>query len=80
MDADLQDDINVIDRVRRKIYWRAATSCYGVRNKRETDTFFKRTTAEGFYKFMKILGVDVVFNHADYRLMSRRALEAPFRV
>ena len=49
---------------------------YGVRNKRETDTFFKRTTALGFYRFMKALGVDVVYNHADYRLMSRRALEA----
>ena len=49
---------------------------YGVRNKRDTDTWFKRTTAEGFYKVMHLLGVDVVFNHADYRLMSQRALEA----
>ena len=48
---------------------------YGVRSKRETDTWFKRTTAEGFYKVMKTLGADVVFNHADYRLLSRRALE-----
>ena len=46
---------------------------YGVRNKRDTDTWFKRTTAEGFYKVMQLLGVDVVFNHADYRLMSKRA-------
>ena len=74
MDADLQDDINVIDRFVEK-YMEGCDVVYGVRNKRETDTFFKRTTAEGFYKFMKILGVDVVFNHADYRLMSRRALE-----
>ena len=74
MDADLQDDINVIDRFVEK-YMEGCDIVYGVRNKRETDTFFKRTTAEGFYKFMKILGVDVVFNHADYRLMSRRALE-----
>ena len=49
---------------------------YGVRNKRDTDTWFKRTTAEGFYKVMKLLGVDIVFNHADYRLMSQRALDA----
>ncbi|MFR7479028.1 MAG: glycosyltransferase, partial [Acutalibacteraceae bacterium] len=49
---------------------------YGVRNRRETDTLFKRTTAQGFYKFMRLLGADVVYNHADYRLMSRRALEA----
>ena len=74
MDADLQDDINVVDRFVEK-YMEGCDVVYGVRNKRETDTFFKRTTAEGFYKFMKILGVDVVFNHADYRLMSRRALE-----
>ena len=64
----------VIDRFVEK-YMEGCDVVYGVRNKRETDTFFKRTTAEGFYKFMKILGVDVVFNHADYRLMSRRALE-----
>ena len=74
MDADLQDDINVIDRFVEK-YMEGCDVVYSVRNKRETDTFFKRTTAEGFYKFMKFLGVDVVFNHADYRLMSRRALE-----
>ena len=48
---------------------------YGVRSKRETDTFFKRATAEGFYKVMKFFGADVVFNHADYRLMGRRALD-----
>ena len=48
---------------------------YGVRNKRDTDTFFKRTTAVGFYKLMQFMGVNIVFNHADYRLMSKRALD-----
>ncbi len=74
LDADLQDDIDVIDAFVQK-YAEGCDVVYGVRNKRDTDTFFKRTTAEGFYKFMKLLGVDVVFNHADYRLMSRRTLE-----
>lgn len=74
MDADLQDDTDAVDRFVMK-YKEGCDVVYGVRNKRDTDTFFKRTTAEGFYKFMKLLGVDVVFNHADYRLMSRRALE-----
>lgn len=74
LDADLQDDTDAIDRFVEK-YKDGCDVVYGVRNKRDTDTFFKRTTAEGFYKFMKVLGVDVVFNHADYRLMSRRALE-----
>ncbi len=74
MDADLQDDTDAVDRFVEK-YKEGCDVVYGVRNKRDTDTFFKRTTAEGFYKFMKVLGVDVVFNHADYRLMSRRALE-----
>lgn len=75
IDADLQDDINAIDEMVDK-YHQGCDVVYGVRSKRETDTFFKRTTAEGFYKVMKLLGVDVVFNHADYRLMSRRAVEA----
>ena len=74
LDADLQDDTDAIDRFVEK-YKEGCDVVYGVRNKRDTDTVFKRTTAEGFYKFMKVLGVDVVFNHADYRLMSRRALE-----
>ena len=74
MDADLQDDTDAVDRFIEK-YKEGCDVVYGVRNKRDTDTFFKRTTAEGFYKFMKLLGVDVVFNHADYRLMSHRALE-----
>lgn len=74
MDADLQDDIDALDQFVQK-FREGCDVVYGVRNKRETDTWFKRTTAEGFYKAMKLLGVDVVFNHADYRLMSKRALE-----
>ncbi len=74
MDADLQDDIDALDQFIQK-FREGCDVVYGVRNKRDTDTWFKRTTAEGFYKVMKALGVDVVFNHADYRLMSRRALE-----
>ena len=75
MDADLQDDINAVDGM-VKAYHEGYEVVYGVRSKRDTDTFFKRFTAEGFYKVMKALGVDIVFNHADYRLMSRRAVEA----
>ena len=75
MDADLQDDIDALDRFVQK-FLEGCDVVYGVRNKRDTDTWFKRTTAEGFYKVMGLLGVDVVFNHADYRLMSKRALEA----
>lgn len=74
MDADLQDDTDAIDRFVAK-YMEGCDVVYGVRNKRDKDTVFKRTTAEGYYKFLKFLGVDIVFNHADYRLMSRRALE-----
>lgn len=74
LDADLQDDTDVLDEFVAK-YLDGCDVVYGVRNKRDTDTFFKKTTAEGFYKFMKVLGVDIVFNHADYRLMSKRALE-----
>lgn len=74
MDADLQDDINAVDDM-VDAYHNGYEVVYGVRSKRETDTFFKRFTAEGFYKVMKALGVDIVFNHADYRLMSRRAVE-----
>lgn len=74
MDADLQDDINAVDGM-VDAYHEGFEVVYGVRSKRETDTFFKRFTAEGFYKVMKALGVDIVFNHADYRLMSRRAVE-----
>ena len=74
MDADLQDDINAVDAM-VDAYHEGFEVVYGVRSKRETDTIFKRFTAEGFYKVMKALGVDIVFNHADYRLMSRRAVE-----
>ncbi len=74
LDADLQDDINAIDGMLEK-YQAGNDVVYGVRNARDTDTFFKKATAEGYYKVMKRLGADVVFNHADYRLMSRRALE-----
>ena len=75
MDADLQDDIDALDQFVKK-FQEGCDVVYGVRNKRDTDTWFKRTTAEGFYKVMNLLGVDVVFNHADYRLMSKRALAA----
>ena len=74
MDADLQDDVNAVDAM-VDAYHEGYEVVYGVRSKRETDTAFKRITAEGFYKVMKALGVDIVFNHADYRLMSRRAVE-----
>ena len=75
MDADLQDDINAIDKMLDK-YNEGCDIVYGVRKKRETDTFFKRFTAESFYKILKAMGAEVVFNHADFRLMSKRALEA----
>lgn len=73
IDADLQDDINVIPEMVKK-FNNGCDVVYGVRSERKTDSFFKRTTAQGFYKFMAMMGVDVVYNHADYRLMSRRAL------
>lgn len=75
LDADLQDDVEVLDEFVTK-YQEGCDVVYGVRKKRETDTAFKRSTAQGFYKVMRILGVEVVYNHADYRLMSRRALDA----
>ncbi len=74
MDADLQDDIGAVDKMIEE-YKKGFDVVYGVRSARKTDTFFKRATAEGFYKIMKAMGVDIVFNHADYRLMSRRAVE-----
>lgn len=73
LDADLQDDVDVIDKFVQQ-YYDGCDIVYGVRSSRETDTVFKRTTALTFYKFMRILGVDMVYNHADYRLMSKRAL------
>lgn len=74
MDADLQDDINAVDEMIAR-YKDGFDIVYGVRSSRATDTFFKRFTAESFYKLMKFLGADTVYNHADYRLMSRRALD-----
>ena len=74
MDADLQDDINAIDGMLEK-YHNGCDIVYGVRSARKTDTWFKKTTAEGFYKFMKVMGVDIVYNHADYRLTSKRVLD-----
>lgn len=74
MDADLQDDINAIDEMLEK-YNHGADIVYGVRSSRKKDTFFKKFTAEGFYRFMSLMGVDIVFNHADYRLTSKRVLD-----
>lgn len=74
MDADLQDDINAMDEMLEK-YNNGKDIVYGVRSSRKKDTWFKKTTAQGFYKFMKMMGVDVVYNHADYRLTSKRVLD-----
>ena len=75
IDADLQDDVNAMYGFLEE-YRKGADVVYGVRSSRKTDTAFKRTTAQGFYKLMKKLGVDMVYNHADYRLLSARALQA----
>ncbi len=75
IDADLQDDINAFDEMLEK-FEQGCDVVYGVRSKRETDTFFKRFTAEAFYKILNKMGAKVIFNHADFRLMSRRALNA----
>ncbi|MDR0289959.1 MAG: glycosyltransferase family 2 protein, partial [Treponema sp.] len=75
IDADLQDDIDVIGKMIEK-YIAGYEIVYGVRSGRETDSFFKRSTAQGFYRFMRFLGVDIVFNHADLRLTGRKALDA----
>ena len=74
IDADLQDDVAVIEEMVDKFH-EGKDIVYGIRKKRSTDSFFKRTTAQGFYKFMNIMGVKTVYNHADFRLMSRRAME-----
>ena len=74
MDADRQDDIEVLDQFVKK-YEEGCEIVYGVRSARKTDTFFKKFTAESFYKLMSHMGVDIVYNHADYRLMSKRAIE-----
>lgn len=74
MDADLQDDINVLDQMLEKIA-EGYDVVYGVRNNRDTDTGFKRWTAQTFYKFQKSMGVDTVYNHADYRVITKRVAE-----
>ena len=75
MDADLQDDIDAVDAMVEQ-YYAGCDVVYGVRSSRKKDTFFKRFTAEGFYHVMNALGADIVFNHADYRLISTRVLES----
>ena len=75
MDADLQDDISVIDKMIFE-YKNGSQIVYGVRSSRKKDSFFKRFTAQGFYKFMRLMGVDIVYNHADCRLMSKKALDS----
>lgn len=75
MDADLQDDINAVDRMIKK-YREGNDVVYGVRSSRAVDSAFKRSSAHAFYKLMSAMGVELVYDHADYRLMSRRALEA----
>ena len=74
MDSDLQDDIDAIDKMITK-YLEGNDIVYGVRSKRKKDSFFKKITAEGFYKVMNLLGVECIYNHADYRLTSKRVLE-----
>ena len=73
IDCDGQDDLNAMDKMVDE-YLAGCEVVYGVRSKRDTDTWFKRTTAEGFYKFMNMMGAEVVFNHADYRLVSSKVL------
>lgn len=75
MDADLQDDINVVDKFIEE-YLNGSDIVYGVRSSRKTDTVFKRSTALAYYRILEKMGVDIVYNHADYRLMSKRALNA----
>lgn len=74
MDADLQDDVNAMDAM-IDAYHNGYDVVYGVRSSRKSDTFFKRFTAESYYKLLKLMGVDIVYNHADYRLMSKRAVQ-----
>lgn len=75
LDADLQDDVNAIDQFVKE-YQKGCDVVYGVRSSRKKDTMFKRTTAVGYYKVLRLMGVEIVENHADYRLMSRRAIDA----
>ncbi|MDE6657898.1 MAG: glycosyltransferase family 2 protein [Oscillospiraceae bacterium] len=74
MDADLQDDIHAVDAMLEK-YQQGCEIVYGIRSDRETDTAFKRSTAQGYYKLMHAIGVELIYNHADYRLMSKRVLQ-----
>lgn len=74
IDCDGQDDINAMDQMVEE-YWNGCEIVYGVRSKRDTDTWFKRTTAESFYKVLNHMGVETVYNHADYRLVSSRVLK-----
>ena len=75
IDADLQDDINVIEQMVDE-YNNGVDIVYGVRNDRSSDTVFKRNTAQLYYKLLSLFGVDMIYNHADFRLMSRRAIES----
>lgn len=75
IDADLQDDIDTMDEMLDK-YYAGCDIVYGVRNSRRSDSLFKRASAVGYYRLMSLIGVEMIFNHADYRLMSRRAIEA----
>ncbi len=74
LDADLQDDVKTIDKMMEE-YHSGFDIVYGVRNSRKTDSFFKKNTAQAFYKFMRMMGVDIIYNHADFRLMSKRVLD-----
>ena len=74
LDADLQDDINLVDQMLEK-YFLGNQIVYGVHDKRNSDSFFKKFTAQAFYKLLKFLGADIIFNHADFRLMSKKVLD-----
>ncbi len=76
MDADLQDDINAVEQMVDKCLNENCEIVYGVRSLRDKDTFFKKTTARAYYKFLSIMGVDIIYDHADYRLMTKKALNA----
>ncbi len=76
IDCDGQDDINAMDEMIKKYREEACQVVYGVRSSRKKDSFFKRFTAEGFYKLLNSMGAEIVFNHADYRLVSNKVLEA----
>ena len=78
IDCDGQDDINAIDNM-LEAYLDGSDIVYGVRNDRTTDSRFKRATAQGFYKLLNLMGAEVVYNHADYRIMSKKALDAFFQ-